>query len=104
MTGCATAADIGKFVGWCACSSVVTPRQQVDPPAGSDPWCPAATAPVPTWYCDKGGRGNCALLCTAPIWACKGPVKASTGKCDCEREGLRTVLRYNGPLTVVNIP
>lgn len=103
VAGCATPADIGKFVGWCACSTVVTSRPYVSPPspAGSRT-CDAADVPTPTFYCDRAGRGNCDLQCAAAIWECRGAPSGWGGRCPCAKGRVRPVLRYNGPLVLAN--
>ncbi|GAB0490985.1 hypothetical protein MMPV_002227 [Pyropia vietnamensis] len=103
IRGCATTADIGTFVGWCACSSVVTPRQVVSPPTDSSSGnCDVIIEPTTTFYCDKAGLGNCDLQCAEPIWECTGPVLS--GRCACAKGGVRAVQRYNGPLDLANMP
>ena len=67
----------------------------------ADLWCPATTPPVPVYYCDAAGRGNCDLQCAAAIWECTDAIK-DNGMCRCKKDGVRTVLRYNGPLGLSN--
>lgn len=100
VVGCATPADIGSFIGWCACSTVVTPRQVLSPL--DDDNCDVMDVPTPTYYCDKAGRGNCDLQCAAAILECTGALEG--GRCPCAKKGVRAVLRYNGPLGLANMP
>ena len=95
---CTSAADVGRFLGWCRCSVMTAPRDVVTFTATSDdPWCKVTTPETSIYYCDAEGKGNCDLQCVEAVHECTGPV-AANGVCPCEVGNVRTVLRYNGPL------
>lgn len=96
---CATEADVGTFVGWCRCSSLIAPRELVAFNGDSDdPWCKVSAPDTTVYYCDAQGAGNCDLQCAAAIHECTSPPSPDNQVCACAPGKVRTVLRYNGPL------
>jgi len=95
---CAAASDVGRFVGWCRCTSATVPKRRVAfNGQSSDPWCKVSTPDTRVHFCDAAGLGNCDLQCAAPIHECTAPA-AANGVCPCVVGKVRAVLRYNGPL------
>eukprot|EP00168_Porphyra_purpurea_P000336 TRINITY_DN1037_c0_g1_i4.p2 TRINITY_DN1037_c0_g1~~TRINITY_DN1037_c0_g1_i4.p2 ORF type:complete len:128 (-),score=45.93 TRINITY_DN1037_c0_g1_i4:199-582(-) len=95
---CSSAADVGRFLGWCRCSSLTAPRDAIAfNGASPDPWCKVTTPDTRIYYCDPAGKGNCDLQCVKAVHECTGAV-APNGVCSCAVGNVRTVLQYNGPL------
>ncbi|GAB0491477.1 hypothetical protein MMPV_002731 [Pyropia vietnamensis] len=97
---CATESDVGSFIGWCRCSSMTIPRELVAFNGdSSDPWCKVSTPDTMVHYCDAQGPGNCDLQCAEAIHECTSAPSPVNQVCACAKGKVRTVLRYNGPLT-----